>query len=78
MIDVYIYGCSTCGTNALLLNRLKRARGNVNVYNSVQIDNRNRHIAFLEHAGIETRDFPAIIVVNGGERIIRLSQWTLL
>lgn len=78
MIEVYIYGCTTCGVNALLLSRVKKAHGEVTVYNSVQQDNRNRHVGFLERAGIETANFPPIIVVNKGERVIRLSEWKLL
>lgn len=78
MIEVFIFGCTTCGTNALLLNRLKRIHGEVSVYNSVQIDNRNRHTEYLERAGIEIKNYPALIVINGGERILRLTEWKSL
>lgn len=78
MIEVYIFGCSTCGTNAMLLNRLKKTHGEVTVYNSVKPENRDRHLGFLNRAGIEINNYPAIVVVNSGERIIRLSEWKLL
>jgi hypothetical protein len=78
MIEVYIYGCTTCGVNALLLGRVKKQHGDVTVLNSAQIDNRRKHTAYLVDAGIETKNYPPIIVINGGERIIRLAEWKLL
>lgn len=77
VIDVYIYGCTTCGTNALLLNRI-RSLHEVTVYNSAQVDNRTKHSAYLNEAGIDVKTYTPIIVVNNGERIMRLSEWKSL
>lgn len=77
MIEVFVFGCTTCGSNSLYINRLIKKHGEVTSYNTAK-GNRDRHLAYLERAGIETKDYPAIIVVNEGERILRLSEWTLL
>jgi len=78
MIEVFIYGCTTCGVNALHLKRLQKVTGEGAVYNSTRKNNLERHIKFLNQAGIETDNYPAIIVVNGGERILRLTEWKSL
>jgi len=78
MVEVFIYGCTSCGVNALHLKRLQKVHGESTVYNSTRKDNFEKHKAYLERAGIQDKNYPAIIVVNEGERIIRLSQWTLL
>jgi len=78
VIEVFIYGCTSCGVNALHLKRLQKVHGEGVVYNSTRKANLEKHEKYLERAGIEDKNHPAIIVVNEGERIIRLAQWTLL
>lgn len=74
-IDVYIYGCTTCGTNSIIINKLKREYPDMTVYNSAAEENRKRHVDFLRQSGIETQAYPAIIVINDGARIMRISEW---
>lgn len=78
MIEVFIYGCTTCGTNALTISRIQKMHGKVTIYNSVQKDNREKHVEYLKSAGMETNSYPPIIVLNGGERITRLQEWKSL
>ncbi len=78
MIEVFLYGCSTCGVNALSVARLRKSHPNIVVNNSIHENHRSRHAAYLERAGIEINRYPAIIVVNDGARILRLSEWKSL
>ena len=77
MIEVFLYGCSTCGINSLMIARLKKVYPDVIVNNSVHLDNRRRHTSYLEHAGMDSKSFPPIIVINEGEAILSLSEWKL-
>lgn len=73
-VDVYLYGCTTCGINGLYLARLKKTY-EVKMHNSLHQPARDEHIELLKRAGIELQSYPALIVVDGGKRILRLSEW---
>lgn len=76
MIEIYIHSCTSCGLTAMRIAKVKRHHPDVKV-----IDTRNdkaaleRHIEYLKHSGIDMSEYTAIVVDNGGEMIIRLSDW---
>lgn len=74
MIEVFIFGCTSCGVNSIHLSRLKKAH-QFKMNNSLHQPARENHIKYLKKAGMELQSYPAIIVINGGERILRLSEW---
>lgn len=77
MIEVFIYGCTTCGVNSLYLGRLKKAH-QVKMNNSLHQPAREKHVEYLKQAGMETQSYPAIIVIDEGKRILRLSEWNTI
>lgn len=74
MIDVYMFGCTTCGVNGLHLAKMKQVH-QVKMHNSLHQPARDEHIELLKRAGIELQSYPSIIVLDGGKRILRLSEW---
>jgi len=77
VIEVYISGCSTCGINALLLNRLWRTH-DVTLVDSRKDAALEQHAAYLTQAGMPVTSYKPIIVVNRGERIMELAEWKSL
>lgn len=73
-IEVFIYGCTKCGINGLHLARLKKV-WEVKMNNSLHQPARDMHVEYLKRAGIEVQSYPPIIVIDGGKRIMRLSEW---
>lgn len=76
-IEILNYGCTTCGLTAMRIAKVKRHHPDVKV-----IDTRNnkvaleRHIEYLKHSGIDRSEYTSIVVENGGEMIVRLSDWS--
>lgn len=73
--NIYISGCTTCGTNAAYIARVKSVRENVNVYNtrydgSVRL---SEHIEYLKQAGMEINQYHSIVVEEG--RVTLLKEW---
>jgi len=77
VIEVYISGCSTCGINALLLNRLRRTH-DVTLVDSRKDAALEQHADYLTQAGMPVTSYKPIIVVNRGERIMELAEWKSL
>jgi hypothetical protein len=76
-IEVFVDGCTTCGSNAVRIARVKAHYDDVTVFNT-RYDGayqRGRHISFLKQAGIVANQYHAIVVENNGERITLLRQW---
>lgn len=75
--EVFISGCTTCGMNAVLIARVKKHRPDATVYNTKYdgSSQQNRHIRFLQNAGISLDAYHSIVVENDGERITLLKEW---
>lgn len=75
-IEIYIHSCTSCGLLGARIAKVKRHHPDVKV-----IDTRNdkaaleRHIEYLKHSGIDMSEYTPIVVENGGEMIVRLSDW---
>lgn len=79
-IQLYIYGCQTCGVNATYVRRLKA------LYNKgdIELDVKNskydtdalvQHTDFLKSTGMDVDTYPPIVVHDG--EVTPLREWRL-
>lgn len=71
-MNVYVYGCTTCGVNSVLIRRLRKLNDDVQVINTKYDEEaRKEHIAYLQEAGFDMDSMKPIIVENGKVRGLR-------
>ena len=74
-VTIYSNSCTTCGTNAVYVARVKRQYRDVTVINSRADKSKLiEHIEYQKLAGMESTPVP-IVVENGGEVITLLKEW---
>lgn len=78
MVEVFIYGCTTCGVNKIYVNNLRNLVGEVKVINSANrgLEDHQKYLSLCDKSPIQK--YSPIIVINNGEKILELSQWKSL
>ena len=77
MIEVFISGCTTCGTNSVYIARIRSVHPDVVIYNTRYegAAQRTKHLDYMKMLGLKTDDYVSLVVENNGERIMRLEKW---
>jgi hypothetical protein len=79
MITIYLYGCSTCGVNAVYVRRVKayaqEHNQTVEVRNSkYDVDARQIHVEYLESMFGRVSDYIPIVIDENGNAT-ELRKW---
>lgn len=74
--EIFVHGCTSCGMNLALIKRVSR-QVKVQIHNTKYggPEILDRHIAFLNQAGMTVDAYHSIVVENEGERITLLKEW---